>query len=71
MTTLKEIEASEETMLTAEQIAPVLGADPHSIRLQAHRDARALGFPCIVIGRRVKIPREGFLNFCRAYGIGQ
>lgn len=68
--TLKDLETCPDEMLTAEQIAPILGADPHSIRLQAHKDARALGFPAIVIGRRVKIPREGFLNFCRAYGIG-
>lgn len=70
MRTLQEIEAFPKEMLTAEQIAPILGADVHSIRLQAHADPKALGFPVIVINRRVKIPRQGFLNFCRAYGIG-
>lgn len=70
MRTLQEIEAFPKEMLTAEQIAPILGADVHSIRLQAHSDPKALGFPVIVIKRRVKIPRQGFLNYCRAYGIG-
>ena len=70
MTTLKELEACTQEMLTAEQVAPIFRADPHSIRLQAHADPRALGFPVIVMGRRVRIPREGLISFCRAYGIG-
>lgn len=67
--TLKELEARPEEMLTAEQVAPLFNTDPHSIRLQAHQDPRALGFPVVVIGRRVHIPREGLINYCRAVGL--
>ena len=71
MTTLAEVERCEREMLTAEDIAPILGANAHSIRLAAHREPKLLGFPVIVIGTRVLIPRDGLLNFCRAYGVGK
>lgn len=70
MRTQRELEACQDTFLTAEQVAPLLQADAHSIRLQAHADPTRLGFPVVVMGRRVKIPRVGMLEFCRRYGIG-
>ena len=70
MTTLHEVEQSSKEMLTCADIAPIFGADAHSIRLAAHKDPRMLGFPVVVIGNRVLIPREGLLNFCRAVGLG-
>ena len=63
--TLEEIEALPKTMLTANDITEIVGADANSIRIQAHRDASRLGFPVIVIGTRVKIPKEAFLKFMR------
>lgn len=65
--TLKEIEAIPKEMLTAAQVAPILNADPNSIRLQAHLDPDALGFPVVVHGSRVKIPKRAFLRFIQ-YG---
>lgn len=68
MRTIEEIERSEKEMLSLADIAPVIGCDQHSIRLQARADARALGFPVIVIGTRTYVPRDGFVNFCRGRG---
>lgn len=66
MTTLKEIETCSKEMLLVSDIAPIFSTDPQSIRVQAHEDPRKLGFPVVVIGTRVLIPREGFLAYCRA-----
>lgn len=65
MNTLEEIEKSGKQMLTLSDIAPVIGCDPHSIRLQAREDAALLGFPVIVIGHRTYVPAAGFIGFCR------
>lgn len=65
MKTLEEIERCEKQMLTLADIAPVIGCDQHSIRLQARANASALGFPVIVMGKRTYIPREGFVRFCK------
>lgn len=61
--TLAEIWASDKVMLLASDVAPVLGCDPHSIRLQAREFPEALGFPVVVIGNRTLIPRKPFLAY--------
>lgn len=67
-----EIEKSDKNILLASDVAECIGADPQDIRDQAHRDPSKLGFPVIVTGTRVKIPREGFLHFMKyGYGIGE
>jgi len=58
--TIDEIRASDKAMLTPAEIAPVLGVDPHSIRIA---DPAALGFPVSKIGKRTLIPRKPFLQF--------
>ena len=69
MRTLEEIEACGKQMLLPTDIAEYIGADAHSIRLQARANAAALGFPVILIGNRTLIPREGFVRFCRAMNL--
>lgn len=61
--TLEEIKASGETMLKPADIAPVLGCDPHTIRLQAREFPENLGFSVVVLGSRTLIPRKAFLKF--------
>ena len=61
--TLKDLETLTANFLTAAQIAPILGTDPNLIRYQAHNAPQKLGFPVVVIGTRVKIPRMAFLKF--------
>ena len=60
MSNLEKIAALEKTMLTPADVAEYLESDAESIRLQARANAAALGFPVIVMGNRVKIPKEGF-----------
>ena len=61
--TLAEIRQSDAAMLTASDVAEVLESDPQDIRQQAKEDPSKLGFPVVVIGSRVKIPRRAFLAF--------
>lgn len=66
--TLEEIEALPCEVLTCQQIAPVLGANPSTLHIQAMERPELLGFPVICAGRRVKIPKRPFLAFMR-YGV--
>lgn len=61
--TLKEIKDSEQLFLNAADVAPVLGCDPNYIRIAARQNPEQLGFPVVVLGRRVRIPRKRFLEF--------
>lgn len=61
--TLEDIEDLDSEMLTAQQIAPILGVNPQTIRVMAATNHAALGFPVIVMGSRVKIPKVPFLHF--------
>ena len=63
--TLKEIEAMDREMLSPNIVAAVLKADPQELRMQARERPDLLGFPTICIGSRVRIPKEGFLLYCR------
>lgn len=61
--TLDDIRDLNQDVITPAQAAPVLGADPQHIRLAARKEPGLLGFPVIVIGSRVKIPRLPFIAF--------
>jgi len=62
---LDRLEHLDKVMLTPSDVAPILGCNPYAINVQAHKDPRMLGFPVIITGRRVRIPREAFLAFLR------
>lgn len=61
--TFKELKESPEIFVNAADVAPVLGVDPQDLREQAKADSSKLGFPVCIIGRRVLIPRLGFLRW--------
>jgi len=63
--TLEELEDLPTEILTCQQIAPLLGANPATIHGQATDRPELLGFPVIVMGRRVKIPKAAFIRFMR------
>lgn len=63
--TLLDLEKLDKPMLTVKDIAPLLGANPYSIHCQAQANPKKLGFPVIVMGRRVRIPKEGFIKFMK------
>lgn len=63
--TLDELAALPVEVLTCAQVAPLLGANPATIHGQAVERPELLGFPVIVAGRRVKIPKRPFIRFMR------
>jgi hypothetical protein len=63
--TLSDIEKIPRDYLNPEDVAEVLDMKPYSINLQAKDNQEKLGFPVIVTGTRVRIPKEGFLYFMR------
>lgn len=67
MKTLDDIEKIPKEILSPADVADYLDTDPTTLRWQAREEPEKLGFPVIVAKSRVKIPKEGFLYFCR-YG---
>lgn len=64
--TLDEIRNSDKVMLTPAEVASAIGADAQGIRLMAHDNPIALGFPVTITGRKgrkIQIPRIPFLKF--------
>ena len=55
--------AIDREWLLAREVAPVLGTDPHSIRVAARLAPDRLGFPVCLVGSRVRIPKEPFIQF--------
>lgn len=68
---LSDIEKLDKEFLLAADVAPVLGIDPQDLRGQARTKPELLGFPVIVTGTRVRIPKDGFLFYCRYGRMGQ
>lgn len=54
---------SDKVFLTPADVAPILGMDPHSIRLTAKQRPELLKFEFIISGNRTKIPRISFLRY--------
>lgn len=63
--TLEDIESMDALTLTPTQVASVLHSDPQLIRVAARQRPELLGFDVIIVGNRVKIPREAFVAFMR------
>ena len=61
--TLDEIKSSSKEVLTCKDVADVLACNPATLHMQAVEQPERLGFPVIVMGSRVKIPRLAFINF--------
>ena len=61
--TLEQIRTSGKEVLTCRDVSEVLGADPGTLHQQAMDCPERLGFPVIVVSRRVKIPRLAFIRF--------
>lgn len=60
---IQAIVDSDKAFLTPADIAPILGLDPHSIRLTARQRPELLKFEFILSGNRTKIPRIPFLRY--------
>ena len=61
--TLQDLEQRVDTeFFTPQDVSFVLKTDPQTIRICARQRPELLGFPVILIGNRVKIPRIPFLR---------
>lgn len=58
---IEELLESDKVLLTPEDASIVLGSSPQTIRMAAHDGT--LGFPVVIMGSRVKIPRIPMLRF--------
>lgn len=63
-----ELEKMTRETISCEAAADVIGCNPQLLRIQARECPKALGFPVIVVGKRVKIPRLAFIAFMRGDG---
>ena len=63
--TFEEIENLSDEVLTCVQVSKVLKSEVAALHKQAVTNPKTLGFPVIVVGTRVKIPRIPFIKFVR------
>lgn len=63
MTAIEKIQQMDTATITPDMAAKVLQCNPISLRVAARQRPELLGFPVIVMGTRVRIPRIPFLNF--------
>lgn len=61
--TISELELSDRIFVTARDVDDIIGCSAENIRSQAQDDPSKLGFPVVVIGNRLRIPRIPFLRF--------
>ena len=71
MTALDFIRHLTDDTITAAQASEVLRCDPNSLRRAARDSPERLGFPVILIGHTVRIPRIPFINFIAGGAHGQ
>jgi len=64
---IEDIESIKKEFLIPEDIASFLGCDKYSINVQAQKNPDKLGFPVVILGSRIRIPKEGFV-FWYKYG---
>ncbi len=63
MSALAAVKEAQSATITPEAAASVLGCTPNSLRQAARQRPELLGFPVIVMGHRVRIPRLPFIQF--------
>ena len=61
--TLENVKAMSTEVITPAVASELLGCDPQWLRIAARTRPDLLGFPVIVMGSRVKIPRRAFIRF--------
>lgn len=61
--TIEELKQMDVNLLTPAQAAEVLGVSAQSIRVCARQRPDLLGFPVMVYGSRVKVPRLPLIDF--------
>jgi len=62
---VSDLESIDRDYLKVDEVCQILHARPETFRGQAHMDPARIGFPVIVVGSRVKIPKVPFIKFMR------
>ena len=62
---IAEPETMTQETISCSTAAEVIGCNPQLLRIQARECPQALGFPVVVVRKRVKIPRLAFIAFMR------
>ena len=62
MTAIDQIRASKAITISCVEASKVLRCKPMSLHLAAKESPQSLGFPVIMIGNHLKIPRLPFLR---------
>lgn len=65
MLTILDLEAMTQETISPCVVSEIIGCNPQFLRIQARQAPQELGFPVIVMGTRVRIPRRAFLAFMR------
>lgn len=69
MSKLDELEKIDRDYLIPKEVALVLGTNPYTINVAVKQDiangTNSLGFPVMLIGTRVRIPKLPFIRFMR------
>lgn len=61
--TIEQIKSSDKACLVSDDVAGILQINPQRLRDLARSDESKLGFPVMITGTRVKIPRLPFLKW--------
>ena len=62
---LAEIEKLDKDFLTVAEVAGCIHCEPQLIRDEAGKDPKYLGFPITKFGHSWRIPKEGFVRWCK------
>lgn len=65
--TLDELRSMETEVLTPDMVARATECDPQYIRVAAREEPELLGYPVILVGNRVKIPRRAFIRWMEGH----
>lgn len=57
------VQKADREFYTPTEVSGVLKMDPQTVRIAARQRPELLGFPVILTGTRVRIPRIPFLRF--------
>ena len=61
--TFEELKQSNKEFVVAADIAPIVGCGQYALYLTARDHPERLGFPSMVMGKRVRFPRRAFIKW--------
>lgn len=61
--TLEELKNDPREFVNSADIAKIVRVDPYALTLTARENPEKLGFPCMVVGKRVRFPRRAFIKW--------